>query len=182
VEGILLLHCVEDDGTTDYRPEYYAGRSAGPEANQFAVSADPQQLLRVSLGGPDYSGTALWNLIETAGAASLMGVSPRPLYMAFFSRIFLPFSFFVLSFLAAAYGMRYRSRYAAFPPVLCFLFLPLLVLVVILLFQVYLYGLYAVQGFLLSALGFYASLAVFCALQGLLLFTALLVFARQTRQ
>jgi tetratricopeptide (TPR) repeat protein len=183
VEGILLLYCVEDDGSGEYRPEYYVGRRPeGPEAAQVAVSAGPEQLLRMSLGGPDYDGIVLWNLIETAGVASFLGVNPRPLYMAFFSRIFLPFSFFVLSFLAAAYGMRYRSRYAALPPVLCFLFLPLLFLVVILVFHVYLYGLYAVQGFLLSALGFYASLAAFCAIQGLLLFVALLVCARQTRQ
>ena len=181
-DGILLMRCVEEDDGHEFTPEYYAGRQGGLEANQLTVAADPQQLLRMNAGVSDYADVPLWSLWQTARTVPLLGVNPYPVYMAFFSRLFLPFAFFVLSFLAAAYGLRFRSRYAAAPPVLCFFFLPFLPLLMILVFHLYVYALYAVQGFLLTALGFSASLGVFCAVQGILIFIALLVFSRQFRQ
>jgi hypothetical protein len=181
VDGSLLMHCVEDDGSGDYTPEYFAGESADA-SSQLPVAADPQQLMRMISGAWRYRDVPLWNLAQTAGAASLLGVSPHPIYMVFFSRVFLPFSFFVLSFLAAAWGLRYRSRYAASPPVAYFFFLPLLPFIMTLVFHVYQYSLYALQGALVSSLGFFVSAIVFCAIHGLLLFFALLVFAKQLRQ
>ena len=173
------MHCVAEGGE-EFAPEYYAGRRSGIEAAQLAVNPDPAHLLRMS-SSPDYAGVPLWILWQTAGAAPFLGTNPFPLRMAFFSRLFLLFSFFVLSFLAAAYGLRYRSRYAGSPPLPYFFFLPLLPFIMILAFHVYLYALSITQGFLLSALGFTLSFIVFCAVQGLLLFIALLVFARQFR-
>ncbi|MDR1932132.1 MAG: hypothetical protein LBQ57_04815 [Spirochaetales bacterium] len=181
IDGTLLMHCVGDAANEDYAPEYYAG-NPGDAADRLSVTADPEQLFHIISGGRGYRDVSLWDLVQTAEAASLLGVSSHPVYMAFFSRVFLLFSFFVLSFFAAAWGLRFRSRYAASPPVVYFFFLPLLPFIMILVFHVYQYGLYALQGFLLSALGFFASAAVFCAVQGLFLFFALLVFAKQMRQ
>ncbi|MCL1818282.1 MAG: hypothetical protein FWG35_05070, partial [Spirochaetaceae bacterium] len=144
--------------------------------------AAPEELFRLCMGGSAHRSFALWSLLETARMAPLFGVSPAPLFQAFFSRLSLPFSFFVLSFFAAAWGMRLRSRYASPPPVAYFLFLPLLPLVTSLIFHSYLYGLDVVQGFLLATFGFYISLAAFCLVQGMVLFAALLVFAQQLRR
>ncbi|MDR1626639.1 MAG: hypothetical protein LBT33_08865 [Spirochaetia bacterium] len=182
LQDTILLHCIDGEGDGEYKPEYHKGESPYPLPFQIPTAADPGELLHISRRDTGYSGVPLWNLVQTAGAASLMGISPHPLYMAFFSRVFLPFSFFILSFLAAAFGLRYRSRYTASPPVPYFFFLPFLPFIMVLVFHVYEYGLYAVQGFLLIFLGFSVSLIVFCAIQGLLLFFALLVFARQFRQ
>ncbi|MDR1316744.1 MAG: hypothetical protein LBK13_07710 [Spirochaetales bacterium] len=181
VQDIILMYCVDDEGG-EYRPEYYKGRNPNPLSFQIPTEADPEDLLRISRRDSAYTRVSLWNLAQSAGAASFIGIDPRPLYMAFFSRIFLSFSFFVLSFPAAAFGLHYRSRYAATPPLPYFFFLPFLPFIMILLFHIYEYGLYALQGCLLAFLGFNVSLVVFCGIQGLLLFFALLVFARQFRQ
>ncbi|MDR1179651.1 MAG: hypothetical protein LBK44_04035 [Spirochaetales bacterium] len=181
VQDIILLYCVDDEGG-EYRPEYYKGGSPNPLSFQLPTVANPEELLRITRRDSGYTRVSLWNLAQTAGTASFIGIAPHPLYMAFFSRIFLPFSFFVLSFPAAAFGLHYRSRYAATPPLPYFFFLPFLPFIMILLFHIYEYGLYALQGCLLAFLGFSVSLVVFCGIQGLLLFFALLVFARQFRQ
>jgi tetratricopeptide (TPR) repeat protein len=182
VQDIILTHCIDDEDGGEYKAEYYKGESPNPLPFQLPTAADPEALLRISGRDSGYRGVLLWDLTQTAGAASLMGIDPQPLYMAFFARVFLPFSFFTLSFLAAAFGLRHRSRYAASPPLPYFFFLPFLPFIMILIFHTYEYGLYALQGFLLAILGFSVSLIVFCAVQGLLLFFTLLVFARQFRQ
>jgi tetratricopeptide (TPR) repeat protein len=182
VDGILIMRCLADNQDEDFKPEYFAGESPDISPFQLPVAADPEKLLLMSAGGADLDRIPLWSLLQTARAAPFLGLSSYPLYMVFFSRIFLPFSFFVLSFFAAAYGLRYKSRYAAAPPLPYFLFLPLLPFILILIFHVYLYGISALQGFLLSFFGFSLSLTIFLLIQGLLLFMALLSFVKQVRE
>ncbi|MCL1818837.1 MAG: hypothetical protein FWG35_07885, partial [Spirochaetaceae bacterium] len=125
----LLMHCVDDEGAGEYEASYYTGRPSEENKNLLPCEADPEELFRVCAGDSAYRSFALWSLLETARAAPSLGISPAPLFQAFFLRLSQPFAFFVLTVFAAAWGMRLHSRYAAAPPIAYFLFLPLLLLV-----------------------------------------------------
>ncbi|MDR2588498.1 MAG: hypothetical protein LBC67_03640 [Spirochaetales bacterium] len=181
IEDELLMRCFTDDGKEEVAPIYFTGESPDVSRYQIPLEASPETLSLLSEDNAGLDTIPLPSLLSLASAAPFLGVSHHSVYMVFFSRILLPFSFFILSFFAAAYGLRYKSRYPAAPPLPYFFFLPLLPFVVIILYHTYLYGLFSFQDTLLGFLGFSGALPAFFLTQGLLLFFALLALAKQLR-
>jgi hypothetical protein len=94
-------------------------------------------------------------------------------------RLLLPFSFLVLCLLAVAAGWRFQARFFTSPHWILILFMPLFPIVAIPITGLYLYGQRILLSFVLLRLGFSISLVLLLALQGVLLFTAMVILAGQ---
>ncbi len=182
IENTLVMHCL-DRGRRDkpLLPVYLAGEAPDQAPSVIRVTAAPEELDRLSAGISGFHGFNVWELGALAKTFARLGWDPEPAHRAFLDRLFLPFSFLTLSFAAAAFGLRLRSRYLAGPPAGTFLFLPVLPFLTAFVFEVYRYACSALPSAVLSVHGFAPALAVFLVMQGFLLLFALILTARQVR-
>ena len=182
IDGTLVMRCLDrEEPGREFVPEYFAGESPEITPYHVPVAVNPEKLLLLAAGSTGFVKANIWNLLALADIFPVLGLDARPVHLAFFDRLFLPFSFLVLSFFSVGFGFRYRSRYLASPPAAGFVFLPLLPFLVGMIFTVYRYGVSVAPAFFLLYYGFTPALLAFLAFQGLLLFWALLFMARQVR-
>jgi len=179
IDRTLVMRCLHRDGGEEMIPTYFVGRP--PEKSPYVVPIGlaPEDLRFLSLGEKDLGRVHVWTLLSMVPLFRSFGLDWLILYRAFFEQIFHPFAFIVLSFFAMGMGWRFRSRYLARPPLACFIFLPVLVFLSILFFQLYHYLWRLISGFSLDMWGFYPALAVFLAVQGVFLALSLIFVAGQ---
>jgi hypothetical protein len=94
-------------------------------------------------------------------------------------RMLLPFSFLVLCLLSVAVGWRFQAGFLARPHWILLVFMPLFPIVSIPLVGLYMYAQRILMNFVLLRSSFSITLIVFLALQGLLLFFAMVILAGQ---
>jgi hypothetical protein len=94
-------------------------------------------------------------------------------------RMLLPFSFLVLCLFSVAIGWRFQARFLTRPHWILLIFMPLFPIVAIPLVGLYSYAQQILMNFVLLRLSFSITLIVFLALQGLLLFFAMIILAGQ---
>jgi hypothetical protein len=183
LDGILVMRCLDrGDARGEMVPDYLIGEAPDESPYHLKIRSAPADILQVALGKTGFDGAGVRSLYSYGETYPLFGLDNRPVYLAFFNRLFMPFSFVVLSVFAMGLGKRLRSRYLARPPAACFLFLPVLPFLTSLVFQVYRYGGSIFTEFFLLSRGFSTAVALFLVFQGFLLLLSLLYLAGQVNR
>ncbi len=180
IEGHLSLQALDREFPGfGYEAEYLYGTPPSEEVrNLLTLNLDSRELLALSYASAPPATIPAAVLLNLAPQASEFGFAEEPVYLELFSRLIHPFSFVSLSFLAAGFGWRMRSRYLV-PPVLpAILAVPLFPFVLSYAFASYLYlnklMLAVLIGFGGATLGLLATVVIQAGvLVGALLFMAL---------
>jgi tetratricopeptide (TPR) repeat protein len=157
-------------------PTYRAGSPPNQPSQIFPVVPNVEQLQRLSQRDEYFKRLSLLDLIKLEPVLSRFGYPPREVQVAVLKRLNEPFLFFILSFFAAALGLRLRARRRRFPAPLL-IAVPLVPVILYFLLETYRY--LSLLGFSLfiTLLGMTATLFIFLAIQALLLFLGLLFTA-----
>jgi len=140
LEGHLSLQALDRDyAGLGYEAEYLQGNPPRELRNLLSLNLDPGELLGLSYASAPPATVPAAVLLNLSSQASEFGFAEEPIYLELFTRLIHPFSFVSLSFLAAGFGWRMRSRYLV-PPILpAILAVPLFPFVLSYAFASYLY-------------------------------------------
>lgn len=180
IEGHLSLQALDRDFPGfGYEANYLRGNASDEVRNLLTFNLDPGELLTLSYASAPLSSIPAAVLLNLAPQASEFGFAEEPIYLELFSRLIHPFSFVSLSFLAAGFGWRMRSRYLV-PPVLpAILAVPLFPFVLSYAFASYLYLNKLVLSVLIGFGGATLGLLATVMIQAIVLVGALLFMALQ---
>lgn len=118
LQGHLSLQALDRDYPgLGYEAEYLHGTPPGDAGNLLALDLESGELLGLSYASASAEAVPAAVLLNLASQASEFGFAEGPIYLELFTRLIHPFSFVSLSFFAAGFGWRMRSRYLV-PPIL----------------------------------------------------------------
>ncbi|MCA1755361.1 MAG: hypothetical protein LC641_11830 [Spirochaeta sp.] len=180
IEGHLSLQALDRDYPgLGYEAEYLEGTPPEDASNLLNLSLDAGELLGLSYASAPPATVPAAVLLDLAPRAREFGLAANPMYLELFSRLVHPFSFVSLSFLAAGFGWRMRSRYLAPPIVAAVLAVPLLPFIMTYVFASYLYLNKVVLAVLIVFGGATLGLVGTVVIQAGVLVAALLIMALQ---
>jgi tetratricopeptide (TPR) repeat protein len=178
-QSFINMQCLHrSDQNKTYLPDYEVG---GPGEKGHVVVLN-QQVQHLPYYDPDRKSiyrmgiSELWNIRESYGRA---GYDRREIEMEFLMRILNPFLYLILSLLAVSMGWAYRARYLGRPPVLTYLFIPVVPFLVSQVVELFVHAHRILLGFVFVTLSFTIALALLIALQAAFLAISLLVLAGQ---
>lgn len=157
-------------------PEYIAGSPPEEPAQIVSLAPTPRQLRLLSQRRDFFERLSLLDLIRLEPVLSRFGYSPRDVRVAVLQRLNEPFLFFIVSFFAAAIGLRLRARRRRFP-VLLLAAVPLVPVIIYALLEAYRYAFLLGFSLFVTLAGMTATLLIFLGIQALLLFIGMLFVA-----
>jgi hypothetical protein len=175
--SLVLRGIHRSDRRIGLEPKYLAGAPPEEGPEQIIPLVPEVQELQLLSQRRDYlERLSLLDLVRLEPMLSLFGFSPLQVQLSVLRRLGEPFLFFILSFFAAALGMRFRARRRRFP-VLLLIAVPLVPLAVYALLEAYRYAFLLGFSLFISLTGLTVTLLLFLASQGLLLFLGMLFIA-----
>jgi len=181
VDGAINLHGVQRGAAGGASlPRLLKGKPApGDAPNMLALRAGREQLTSLGIGRTTAATVPFLELWQMRRQITGFGHSQTTVSAEILRRLLLPFSFLVLSLVAVAFGWSNRQRRVTWPVWVAYLFVPLFPLVALFFTSLYLHAQGVVLNFCLLQLGFTVTLVVFLVLQGVLLFSVLVLLAGQ---
>jgi len=179
-DGYLVLKAMDRNKEMLYGPVFLDGtvNAGNPEAEKLVP--DPDDLVFLKKTREDFSEFSLVDLLRMRGTVRKFGYLDLPVDIYILRRILNPFTFFIFSLFAVGIGWFFRNGENGFP-VLSLPFIPLIPFIVHRILTLYFFSSDILYSYVLFKTGFTVSLILMAAVQGILLFLALLVIIGNER-
>jgi hypothetical protein len=157
-------------------PDYLVSDVVPRFSNTVKLNIDPGHLNGLSTSGNIYKKMSIIELIEFAPVINGYGWVIEPLYIEIILRILNPCGFIILSLLMIALGWKYR-RFSGSIPVAGLVFSPVLIYLVTLVSQAYIYAIRILCTWIFLSFGKPAALSLLISSQIILLLAVFLLIA-----
>lgn len=173
----LLLNGIDrENNNIRLYPEYLVSDVVPEFYNTFKLNVNPMHLNGLSTSGNIYKKMSMIELIEFAPVIAGYGWMIEPLYIEMITRVLNPCGFIILSLLMIVLGWKYR-RFAGKIPIAGLVFSPVLIYVVTLVSEAYIYAIRILCTWIFLGFGKPAALGMLAASQIILLIAAFLLIA-----
>lgn len=180
-EGVMLLRGIDrQDQKISTAPQFksiQAGLDPG-EINPSVLTIRPSEgeLASLAATDPGYQSIGFFQMLDLTNSLPALGFDPTPVRVAALNRLSSPFTFFVLSLLAFAIGIRLAPGRRG-PGIAGFLVLPMLPVVIYGLIELYEYAIHLCNLALVGWVGFSLAMVLVLAVQLIVLVLALILLA-----